>query len=105
MHVHEDCRRVLIDWANGSFKSAKVVIAKDGCTLGMHYHNNKDETFLLASGWCDRSAVGNEEWGQVKAPFIWHVPRGAYHYFMLQGGAILCGVATEEFDPEDENRG
>lgn len=104
MFVHEDDRRTVIDWANGEFKAAKALIAKGPCAVGCHFHRNKDEAFLLVSGWCDKSIIGDEVGGLVKAPFVWNVPRGVYHEFHLQGGAILMGVASEVFDEADEIR-
>lgn len=105
MFVHEDARRFVYDWAQGEFKAAKAVIAKGPCAVGCHYHRNKDESFLLIHGFCDLSIVGEQRLGQVAAPHLWHVPRGTYHEFHLQAGAILMGVATEEFDEADEIRG
>lgn len=102
MLVHEDHRRLLLDWAQGDFKAAKAVVAKEPCVLGRHYHRNKDESFLLVSGCCEASIVGNQCFSAVMAPHFWHVPRGTYHEFHLQAGSVLMGVATEAFDPEDE---
>lgn len=105
MFVHEDSRRLIFDWAQGDFKAAKALIAKEPCAVGCHYHRNKDESFLLVAGACDKSIVGGESTGPVQAPHVWHVPRGTYHEFHLQAGAILMGVATAEFDEGDEIRG
>lgn len=105
MFVHEDARRVVFDWAQGDFKAAKALIAKEPCAVGCHYHRNKDESFLLIHGFCDRSTIGEQTLGPVAAPHLWHVPRGTYHEFHLQGGAILMGVASEAFDEADEIRG
>lgn len=95
----------MIEWAKGDFKAAKAVIAKGPCVVGCHLHRKKDEWFFLAAGICDKSIVDPQAFGQVCAPHKWHVPRGAYHEFHLQEGAILMGVASEEFDPEDEIKG
>lgn len=103
MFVHEDARRVVIDWANGSFKSAKAVVVKDSrVPIGCHYHRNKDERFMLLQGFADRVIIGGQRWEGVASPCVWDVPRGSYHEFHLQAGSILLGVASEEFDEADE---
>lgn len=105
MFVHEDNRRTIIEWAVGSWRVCKALVAKAGCVVGDHYHRNKDEVFLLLSGHARRVVVGEQEWADVAAPFVWQVPRGAYHRFELTEGSVLIGVGTEEFDEADEIRG
>lgn len=100
--INEDERRVLYDWAQGDFKSAKVVIAKQAVPVGDHYHNNKDETFFLLTGLFLELKVGDNIRANVLAPHRVFIPRGVYHRFILQTGSILLGVATELFDPNDE---
>lgn len=102
MFVHEDNRRKLIDWAAGTFKACKVLVAKENCVVGEHYHRNKDERFLLLSGRAPYVIIGDQTWGNIEAPFVWDVPRGTYHRFEFTPGSVLVGVGTEEFDPEDE---
>lgn len=101
MFVHEDERRKLVEWANGSFKECKVLTAKQDCIVGDHFHRNKDEVFYLLSGEAEKVVVGD------KIDFTgnyWFVPRGTYHAFYLREGAVLLGAATEFFDPADEIR-
>ena len=105
MHVHEDDRRLLIEWANGEFKCAKVVTAKVDCVVGDHHHRHKDERFLLLSGRASVVKIGGEVYTDVKAPQVFDVPRGRYHSFALDAGSVLLGVATAEFDPADEVKG
>jgi len=47
---HEDNRRIIYDWANGNYKSIKTVYVKEPINIGDHYHNNKEEHFMLVSG-------------------------------------------------------
>lgn len=103
MFVHEDERRKLLEMPGGAV--CKAVIAKHGCVVGQHHHRYKDETFMLASGHALRVVVGDEEWYNIDAPFVWHVPRGTYHSFALTEDSVLVGVATAEFDPKDEIKG
>lgn len=103
MFVHEDARRVLIEFGKGPFKVCKAVIVKDSrCVLGDHYHRNKDEEFLLLTGRASRVVVGDSCWEDIAAPFAWKVERGKYHSFQLDAGSVLIGTATEEFDEADE---
>ena len=99
---HDDERRTLYDWANGDFKSAKAVIVKQAIPIGDHYHNNKDEAFLLLQGKFIELVVGNVTSTNVQAPYYVYVPRGTYHKFICDAGSILLGVATELFDENDE---
>lgn len=102
MFVHEDDRRRLIEFGQGPFAVCKAIVAKDGCTLGNHYHRNKDESFLLLSGRARHVIVGDDQWEWIDAPHSWDVPRGTFHVFTLEPGSVLIGTATEEFDPKDE---
>jgi quercetin dioxygenase-like cupin family protein len=104
MFKHEDARRILIEWASGDFKVAKVLIAKAGCVVGDHYHRDKDEEFLLLSG-SGRVQLGDTPSYEIVGPATVVVPRGTYHRFELSEGAILLGVGTAEFDQEDEIKG
>lgn len=100
--MHEDDRRILFDWANGNFKSAKAVIIKKALAVGDHYHENKDEAFLLLQGSFMELIVGNTKEINIQAPYAVFVPRGVYHKFTCAEGSILLGVATELFDESDE---
>lgn len=99
---HEDDRRVLFDWANGDFKSAKAVIVKQAIAIGDHYHKEKDEHFLLLQGSFIEIIVGDFKAENIAAPYAVRVPRGTYHKFICSAGSILLGVATELFDENDE---
>lgn len=105
MFVHEDSRRKIIEWASGSFRVAKALIAKSGCIVGDHYHRNKDESFLLLIGKASLVIVGDREWRDAIPPCKWEVPRGSYHRFELDEGSVLLGVGTEDFDEADEIKG
>lgn len=105
LNKHEDDRRVLYDWAEGSFKSAKAVIIKQESVIGDHYHNNKDEEFFLLQGKFKVLFVaGSLDTVDQDAPCYVYVPRGAYHRFVLDPGSILLGTATEPFDKHDEHK-
>jgi len=103
MFKHEDARRRLIEWGKGTWKVAKVITAAQDCVVGEHYHRKKDEQFLLLSGRCIQSQVGDDMMMYVTAPREWYVPRGMYHSFALEAGSVLLGLASEEYDPTDEH--
>lgn len=105
MFIHEDTRRRLIELDGGTFKVCKALVAKDRCVVGDHYHRLKDESFLLLSGKAVYVVIGGETWGNIAAPYEWHVPRGTYHRFEFTSGSVLIGVGTEPFDPADEIKG
>lgn len=99
---HEDERRIIYDWAQGDFKSAKAVIVKKEIAVGEHYHRNKDEEFFLLQGRFKELQVGNLLLFNVDAPYYVSVPRLTYHRFVCEKGSVLLGVATELFDENDE---
>ena len=99
---HEDSRRVIYDWASGSFASAKVVIVKESIPIGDHYHLNKEEEFFLLEGEFIELHLGKTVFSNVYAPQKVHIPKGLYHKFICTPGSILLGIATQPFDPNDE---
>lgn len=99
---HEDDRRTLFDWAQGEFKSAKAVIVKKAIAIGDHYHNNKEEAFLLLQGEFMELIIGDKIERNIQAPYAVRIKRGVYHKFICTEGSILLGVATELFDENDE---
>lgn len=99
---HEDDRRIIFDWAQGDFKSAKVVLIKEEIAVGDHHHNKKDEHFFLIKGSFKEIVLGDTIINNINAPHIINVPRGTYHKFICTAGSILLGVATEVYNQEDE---
>lgn len=99
---HEDERRIIYDWAEGEFKSAKAVIIKEEIAVGDHYHRYKEEEFFLLNGKFKELVVGNLLLFNVEAPYHVKVPRLTYHKFICEKGSILLGVASEIFNPDDE---
>ncbi len=101
--THEDDRRVLIEWIKDTnVRTSKVVIAKSGAAVGDHYHNKKDEIFLLLIGKAKRVIIGEKEEFDIPALKKWVVKKGEYHLFELEPGSILLGACTKPFDPSDE---
>ncbi len=101
--INTDERRTLYEWIeNLTFKSAKVVVVNEEIAIGDHYHRKKDEVFFLVQGKFIYLEVGAEILTNICAPYKVIVPRLTYHKFVCSKGSILCGVATEPFDPNDE---
>ena len=105
MFKHEDDRRSLIELTNGEYKACKVVVAKRDCVLGDHYHQGKDERFLLVMGHATEVVLGDDVLRGVDAPAEWWVPRGTYHRFSLTAGSVLVGVMSETYEEGDERQG
>ena len=59
--VHDDDRRKLLEFGNGTFRVCKVAVAKQDCALGDHHHCHKDEAFLLVAGHAERVVIGQQE--------------------------------------------
>lgn len=99
---HEDHRRILVEWIeNYPTKSNKVIIAKEDCEVGNHYHLKKDEMFYLLLGEGEFK-LGENEWETLTDTVF--VPRGTRHTFRLKEGAILLEAATRAYTPDDEIR-
>lgn len=99
--VSEDERRKLSEFGNGgNWKVCKVLEMKQDGWVGMHYHKNKDELFLLMEG--SGTFVLEKETVTQSAPYSLLVPRGMYHAFNLKKGSVLLGLATELHDPKDD---
>lgn len=101
---HEDERRIIWDFANGNYKSLKVVYVKNETPIGDHFHRNKDEIFFLATGEILELHLGDAVIKNVQPPYVINVPRGMYHKFVCAYGTVFFCGATELFDPNDEIR-
>lgn len=98
---HEDKRRTLIEWLNDfPIRSCKVLIAKDECDVGNHYHKLKDEVFYLLKGTGEVTLDGVTE--ILSSGDIVYVPALAKHSFLLTKDSILLGGATKMYDKSDE---
>jgi hypothetical protein len=99
---HTDERRTIYDFAQGIFKSLKVVYTHEELNIGDHLHHEKDECFFLAVGKFLELQLGEEISYNVEAPFFFHVERGTYHRFLCEKGSVIFGGATALFDEKDE---
>jgi quercetin dioxygenase-like cupin family protein len=102
-YTHDDSRRTLIEWVkNYPMRSSKIVIAKEDCIVGDHYHNHKTEIFYLLSGEGEFCLGIDGEWKSLTD--VVFVPKGVRHTFRLKGGSILLSAASRQFDSKDENQ-
>lgn len=98
---HEDKRRTLIEWVdNFPILSCKVLIAKEECEVGNHYHKNKDEIFYLLKGTGEVELDGISE--VISAGYKVYIPAMMRHSFILTKDSILLGAATKPYDKSDE---
>lgn len=97
---HEDERRLLVEFGAGrNWKSCKFIAVKQDCVLGDHYHNKKDECFLIVG---DGTCYVGDRIIKVEGITIIEVPRGTWHKFELKDESLVIGLASEEFDPKDD---
>lgn len=98
-----DHRRALSEFGSGgSWKVCKYLEITEDCSIGNHYHNNKDEAFFLARG--EATLQLGKTTYQIEAPCYILVPRETYHIFDIAKGSILIGLASEEHDPNDDHK-
>ena len=100
--THEDDRRILYDWANGAFKSAKSYNNKKTISVGGHFHSKTKTKNFFIKREILKIKVGEIEDENILAPAYISVPRGTFHEFLCEEGSILLGTATELFDINDE---
>lgn len=100
--IHEDERRILEDWPE-----AKIITAKKDCELGNHYHKIKTERFILVSGYgrmyLNKNDSGYKQEEMIIGKLYTIVPE-TKHTFFLDKGAVLVGLCSHPFDPEDDYR-
>lgn len=95
--VSSDNRRDLYEFGNNSnWKVIKYLDIKEDCTIGDHYHKNKDELFILLSGQAKYNDYYFSPMQEIE------VIRGSYHKFEIKKGSKLLCLASETFDPNDE---
>lgn len=101
--ANSDNRRDLYEFRihDKSWKVCKYLKIKEDCIIGDHFHNKKDELFILLSG----EAIFSTNNGNDKLITGFneiYVPRNTYHKFDIKKGSELICLATEQFDENDE---
>jgi len=99
---HEDNRRTLIEWVKDfPIRTCKVLIVKEDCLLGAHYHNKKIDTFYLLKG-SGKYKIGNGKWTKLIEEDCLMADLNVPHSFKLKSGSILLEASTTPYDKEDE---
>lgn len=99
--IHEDDRRILEDWPE-----AKFITAKQDCTVGNHYHKIKTEKFIVISGnvtMIISTVIGDVE-KKMKVGKMYVIDPGVKHSFRMVKDSVLLGVCSHPYDPTDDYR-
>jgi GDPmannose 4,6-dehydratase len=95
--VHADDRRTLY-----SFPEAKLIEIKKDTVIGRHYHEKKEEKFILSSGAGEMRVNGSRVAMEIGK--IYTVKPGEYHEFHLKEGSVMVGLNSQPYDPSDDYR-
>jgi len=99
---HEDNRRTLVEFGNnGVWKLCKVLMIKQDCVLGKHYHKEKVESFLLVKGE-GKIKLGGDLMKDMEVLTEYFVPKNISHEFLLRKDSILIGLCSKEFNIQDD---
>ncbi len=100
---HEDSRRILIEWvSNFPIKTCKVLLVKENCELGNHYHRNKIDNFYLLKGGGEYKIGKNEKWKKLKVGDCLRANKLIPHSFKLKAGSVLLEASSTPYDKKDE---
>lgn len=95
--VHADERRTLY-----SFPEAKLIEIKKDTVIGGHFHQKKEERFILSSGTGEMRVNGSQFAMEIGK--IYTVRPGEYHEFHLKQGSVMVGLNSRSYDPSDDYR-
>lgn len=100
---NSDNRRQLVDW-NIEFacKSIKLLNFFSDAIVGDHFHQEKDELFILVEGKIQELIVGESKVTNINPPVAWLVKKGQYHKYLCDESTILICLSTECFNPKDD---
>ena len=100
-NYHEDERRTLtsIPYKDGELK---VIITKEDCVLGNHYHKIKREEFTLIEG---ESIITIDGTG-TKMPCgeIFTIQPNQIHSFLISKDSILMCICSHTYNDKDDYR-
>lgn len=102
MKLHEDDRRLLIDWSDAyDIATCKIVKVKQDCVLGEHYHKLKNERFMLIQGSAEIQ-LNDKPAEPMKIGLPVLVSANTRHKFTLSKGSILLCLVDKPYDPNDD---
>lgn len=100
MKTHEDERRKLIDWSDDlPIKTCKIILMKEDCVLGNHYHKIKTERFMLLSG---EGQIRRQDEVSMELFKPYPVPPGTWHSFFFKKGSILACLIDKPYSSDDD---
>ena len=97
--THEDDRRILtsIPYKDGEIK---IIVAKEDCRLGDHYHKIKTETFRLLEGEADLF-IDELEWiMHIGESYL--VQPNDKHSFNIKKDSILFCICSHPYSEKDD---
>ena len=97
--THEDERRTLtsIPYKEGEIK---IIVAKQDCELGNHYHKIKTEHFKLLMG--GGIAIINDKRVLMNRSEFLHIEPEMRHSFALKKDSILYCTCSHPYDKNDD---
>ena len=97
--THEDERRSLtsIPYKTGEIK---IIVAKQDCELGNHFHKVKTEIFILIEGDGLVMIDGHKSILSVRDEYI--VRPLEIHTFFLKEGSVLICFCSEPYNQKDD---
>lgn len=109
--VSEDARRTIHEY-NDPVQDFSVQLFKieSSIPLGNHYHEKKDEKFVITAGGGFVRLQSKEERAEEKNTFremrlqqgsVVTVPAGVTHTFVLQEGSTMICFSSKAFDAKD----
>jgi len=102
--VHEDGRRVIAEMnSTGADFSVQRFVIKEKIALGNHYHDKKEEVFVILKGSGEITLMDDaaQKTFAVKEGDVIFVPRGTGHTFVLEPGSEMICFSTSAFDKDD----
>ena len=95
--IHEDERRTLtsIPYKTGEIK---IIVAKQDCELGNHFHKVKTERFILLQG----EGLGNINGNKFSLDCEYMVKQLEKHSFFLKKDSILFCICSHPYDKNDD---
>jgi len=97
--THEDSRRTLtsIPYLDGEIK---IIVVKQDCELGNHYHKVKTETFQLLAG--RGVTLIDDKRVVLDVRSIIRIYPGQMHSFHLDKDSILFCICSHPYDKSDD---
>ncbi len=111
--VHADARRAISEFNSptGGFSIQSFIVTADELPLGNHFHNDKEETFVILEGGGKVLLAQVNEDGQPIQIAIYSLeagsvvkvcPRTAHTFFLKPGSRMIC-FSSKAFDENNKD--